>query len=266
MEKIDEVLSIFQKEMKAWLDNPASHAFWGSCQEVNDRAMTDKGSGVFIDAIKEMTEEGVELVLRSIKAAYMGEYFELSGEVKEGKEHDGELTWLLAVGDTFLQILADKAGEMGGDACTIQTIIGKSPRGGAGLTTEESIIQGCQTGTNRRTEQDGELLCILPERLKTDKALKIFQRAIDAGMMEKTATGLKWLQIGIAGGKTQLAYFCGKLCDYENGGYKGNVGDSVSYEVFEKLFNVTRLDRALAQCYEARKPQWWREKIDALFY
>ncbi len=261
-----DVLTVFQKEMKAWLDNPASHAFWGSYQEVNDRAMTDKGSGVFIDAVKEMTEKGVELVLRSIKAAYMGEYFELSGEVKEGKEHDEELTWLLAVGDTFLQILADKAGEVGGDASTIHSIIGKSPRGGVGLTTVGNIIQGCETSTKDENHASSELLCILPERLKTDKTLKIFQRAIDAGMMEKTATGLKWLQIGIAGGKTQLAYFCGKLCGYENGGYKGNVGDSVSYEVFEKLFNVTRLDRALAQCYEAGKPQWWREKIDALFY
>ncbi len=116
------------------------------------------------------------------------------------------------------------------------------------------------------TSNCSDLENILPGQLKTDEALKIFQRAIDANMMEKTAIGLKWLQIGKKGCKTQLAYFCGKLCGYENGGYKGNVGDSVCYGVFEKLFNETRLDRALAQCYEVKKPQWWRDKIDAIFF
>ena len=115
-----------------------------------------------------------------------------------------------------------------------------------------------------------ELKDLLPDELNTDEAVKIFQRAIDRGLIKKTATGLEWLQIGTKGGKTQLAYFCGKICGYENGGenggYKGNVGNRVCYNEFEKLFNVSRLDRALAQCYEAKKPQWWREEIDTLFY
>lgn len=111
-----------------------------------------------------------------------------------------------------------------------------------------------------------ELKDLLPDELNTDEAVKVFQRAIDRGLIKKTVTGLEWLQIGTKGGKTQLAYFCGKICGYENGGYKGNVGNRACYNEFEKLFNVSRLDRALAQCYEAKKPQWWRRKIDTLFY
>ena len=111
-----------------------------------------------------------------------------------------------------------------------------------------------------------ELKDLLPDELNTDEAVKVFQRAIDRGLIKKTVTGLEWLQIGTKGGKTQLAYFCGKICGYENGGYKGNVGNRACYNEFEKLFNVSRLDRALAQCYEAKKPQWWRGKIDTLFY
>lgn len=108
------------------------------------------------------------------------------------------------------------------------------------------------------------LIGLLPEQLKTDEAVKIFQRAIDAKMIEKTATGLKWLQMGHTGWKSQLAYFGGKLYGYKYSVY-GNIGGRVNYEGLEKLFGVTRLERALRQAHEAKKPQWWRKKIDAIF-
>lgn len=109
-----------------------------------------------------------------------------------------------------------------------------------------------------------ELKGLLPDQLKTDEAVTIFQRAIDAQLIERTATGLKWVQIGHTGGKGQLAYFCGKLFGYEYDVY-GNKGGRVNYEGLEKLFGVTRLDRALKQVHEAKKHQWWRETIDAIF-
>ena len=108
------------------------------------------------------------------------------------------------------------------------------------------------------------LIDLLPDHLKSDEVVEIFQRAIDAKMIEKTATGLKWLQIGSKGGKAQLAYFCGKLFGYEYSAY-GNKGKRVPYKELEELFGVNRLDRALKQVWDAKEPQRWRVKIDALF-
>ena len=121
-----------------------------------------------------------------------------------------------------------------------------------------------QQPQNTAPEPQQGLIGLLPEQLKTDEAVKIFQRAIDAKMIEKTATGLKWLQMGRTGWKSQLAYFGGKLYGYKYSVY-GNIGGRVNYEGLEKLFGVTRLERALRQAHEAKKPQWWRKKIDAIF-
>lgn len=120
-----------------------------------------------------------------------------------------------------------------------------------------------QCPQNIAPEPQRELIDLLPDRLKNDEAVSVFQRAIDAKMIEKNATGLKWLQIGERGRKAQLAYFCGRLCGYENSPF-GNRGGRVCYTELEKLFGETRLDRALEQVWDA-KPQWWRKKIDALF-
>ena len=110
-----------------------------------------------------------------------------------------------------------------------------------------------------------ELKDLLQDELNSDESIRIIQKAIDSGLIEKTNTGLKWLPIGGKSGKAQLAYFCGKLCGYKDGGFRGNVGNRVSYEALEKLFNVSRLDRALKQVYEVKHPQYWRKIIDLLF-
>lgn len=121
-----------------------------------------------------------------------------------------------------------------------------------------------ETNNAQEPQQERGLKDLLPENLKTDEAVRIFKRAIDKGRIKKTSTGLKWVQIGEKGKRAQVAYFCGRLYGYEDGGIS-NVGERVSYKECELLFGESRLDRALRQVYEAKKPQIWRKEIDSLF-
>ncbi len=50
----------------------------------------------------------------------------------------------------------------------------------------------------------------LPEELRTEQAIKYFSRALEAGYMEKTDTGYKWLYGG-GRGQARLGYFCYKV-------------------------------------------------------
>ena len=121
---------------------------------------------------------------------------------------------------------------------------------------------------NKQPQQEKQLL---PDSLNTEKARKIFGRAIAKGWIIKSGKGYKWLGIDgkdNRGSKGQLAYLCGKVYGYHrvvNNGVYSNGGDRVPYEALQALFNATRLDRALVQVYEAKKPQQWRSKIDTLF-
>lgn len=106
----------------------------------------------------------------------------------------------------------------------------------------------------------------LPDSLNTEIARKVFGKAIANGWMSKTASGYKWRGIDGKASKAQLAYLCGKVYGYQYGNtYSGNVGDRVPYEALQALFSITRLDRALRQANEAKKPQRWRQIIDSLF-
>jgi len=113
-------------------------------------------------------------------------------------------------------------------------------------------------------EPQQELKDILPEQLKTDEAVKIFQKAIDARMIEKTATGLKWFKT-----KQLLAYFATRMSDkfslitrLDKDGNK-----TTDWKTFETLFGEQGLKGA--------KQNWMRlntkfkptgfEKVDALF-
>lgn len=102
-------------------------------------------------------------------------------------------------------------------------------------------------------EPQKELKDILPEHLKTDEAVKIFQRAIDAKMIEKTDTGLKWLKT-----KALLAYFLGHWL-------KDGVFPETEYD---KLFGESRLGKAYSQLMNNKcgdgKPKGF-EEIDKLF-
>jgi hypothetical protein len=111
-----------------------------------------------------------------------------------------------------------------------------------------------------------ELKDLLPERLRNDEALKIFQRAIDANLIEKTATGLKW-QLSNA----LLAYLCGIVY----------CGDTSPWDEYYKEYIVKKRrskffpDKALSELFGVKnlgqsrlqliyKPRGY-EKVDVLF-
>ena len=102
--------------------------------------------------------------------------------------------------------------------------------------------------------------------LNTGLAPMVFPKAIERGWMKKTTGGAKWLGTDGNASKAQLAYFCGRVYGYElNSKVNGNAGGHVPYEALQRYFNVTRLDRSLKQCYEAKKEQPWRKIIDSIF-
>lgn len=105
----------------------------------------------------------------------------------------------------------------------------------------------------------------LPDELCTDKAQKAFAKAIEKGWIEKSTTGLKWLGTDGKGKKAELAYLCASIYGYIYSSYNGNLGNNVPYEALNKYFGVTRLDRAVQQVFEAKKPQLWRKTIDKIF-
>lgn len=105
----------------------------------------------------------------------------------------------------------------------------------------------------------------LPDELNTQKAQKTFAKAIAKGWIVRIPDGgFEWLGTDRKGSKAQLSYLCAKVYGYQYNVTKGNVGENVPYEALERLFNVTRLDRAMQQTFEAKKPQLWRGTIDQI--
>ena len=106
----------------------------------------------------------------------------------------------------------------------------------------------------------------LPLELDTDEAREKFAEAVARGWMIEKGDGYEWRGVAEKGKRGQLAYFCGRVYGYERGAtYEGNTGAHVPYQQLERLFSETRLDRALSQVYEAKKPQPWRRLIDEIF-
>lgn len=112
--------------------------------------------------------------------------------------------------------------------------------------------------------QHVELKDLLPEKLKTDEAVKVFQKAIDAKLITYSQEGLKWNDT-----KQLLAYFATKVSEkfsltirLDKDGNK-----TTAWNPFEALFNEQGLKGA--------KQNWMRlntrfeptgfEKVDALF-
>lgn len=105
---------------------------------------------------------------------------------------------------------------------------------------------------------------LLPEKLKVNEAVKVFQRAIDDGLIANSPEGLKWNDT-----KQLLAYFATKIS--EKFGLTTRLdkdeNKTTDWKTFETLFNVRGLKGA--------KQNWMRlhthfeptgfEKIDALF-
>lgn len=105
----------------------------------------------------------------------------------------------------------------------------------------------------------------LPDEVNTPKAQKDFAKAIKEGWMKaRPEGGFEWIGFGKQPSKAQLSYLCAKIYGYQYSVRNGNVGDNVPYEALNGLFGVTRLDRAMQQTYEAKKPQRWRLQIDQI--
>lgn len=90
--------------------------------------------------------------------------------------------------------------------------------------------------------------------MDNERAKKYFPKAIEAGLMEKTNDGYKWL----FGGVTRLGYFIRKV-------FNPDRLQVVPYKGLEQLFGVTKLDNAIDRAETTKKPQPWRKKIDELF-
>lgn len=112
--------------------------------------------------------------------------------------------------------------------------------------------------------QQMELKDLLPNKLKADEAVEVFQKAIDAQLITNSPEGLKWNDT-----KQLLAYFATKVSDKFNLTTKldkdGN--KTTDWKTFETLFKQKGLKGA--------KQNWMRlktkfeptgfEKVDALF-
>lgn len=97
-----------------------------------------------------------------------------------------------------------------------------------------------------------------PQEPSTDRAKKAFAAAVEAGFMEKTDTGYKWLyNLNNKGSKASLAYFLVKVYSPDN-------TTQTPYTPLGALFGVSRLDSAADSVFNAINPQPWRAKIDEL--
>lgn len=89
----------------------------------------------------------------------------------------------------------------------------------------------------------------------TARAKKAFGKAIEAGYMEKTDTGYKWLYNN--GTKASLSYFLVQV-------YNPDGAFQTPFKALGSLFGVKALDSASDKAFTAKNPQKWREPIDEL--
>lgn len=88
----------------------------------------------------------------------------------------------------------------------------------------------------------------------TDREIKYYEKAIGAGMAEKTEQGYRWLYNG--GSNVSFGYFINKV-------HRPNSTERLPYKRMEKLWNFKRLDSAIYQSVD--RDQKWKKDIDALF-
>ena len=111
---------------------------------------------------------------------------------------------------------------------------------------------------------EGEYVLQLPNELNTEKAQRVFNKAIGKGWVRANNDGFEWVGIDGKRIKAQLGYLCAEIYGYKYNAKTGNEGENIPYEALQRLFSVTRLDRAIQQVYEAQKPQLWRRQIDEI--
>lgn len=97
-----------------------------------------------------------------------------------------------------------------------------------------------------------------PREPSNERAKRAFAKAVEAGYMEKTETGYKWLYLnGRRGSNTSLGYFLVRVYDPDN-------KSEIPMTALQALFGVKRLDRATNRATTPQKPQKWRGAIDEL--
>lgn len=129
-------------------------------------------------------------------------------------------------------------------------------RKGGGLATTpnepQQAAEGQQMG-NGVPQQEKSLQDLLPKELKSVEAVAVFQRAIDANMMEWTGVSFKWYKT-----KALLAYLMGHFL----------VDGVFPDKVYSNLFGVQRLGMAYYRLADNKhgdgKPRGY-EDIDKLF-
>ena len=126
--------------------------------------------------------------------------------------------------------------------------------------------QRCDLNTKEkeqsRSDKDGNFN--LPKILDTQRAQMYFKMAFDKGYMKIEGDHLSWLGVNAKGRKSQLAYFCGRIYDYQNS-IVGNTGQNFPEEELDTLFQEKELYKLLPQIYAAKKKQGWRTILDSMF-
>ena len=89
-----------------------------------------------------------------------------------------------------------------------------------------------------------------PEEL-TEREIKYYGKAIEAGMAKKTEQGYRWL-----GSKVSFCYFINKV-------HRPKATERLPYKRMEKLWNIKRLDSAVNQSADWKQKR--KKDIDALF-
>lgn len=121
------------------------------------------------------------------------------------------------------------------------------------------LLEHCRNvinGTDGQSQRETQPNKTKEPQQRTEREKKYFAKAIEAGLMQETGTGYKWIYQ--SGSKASLAYFLKRI--YNPDGLR-----ETPYKKLEAHFSVTRLDRATQQLLEAKNVQKWRGKIDELF-
>lgn len=105
------------------------------------------------------------------------------------------------------------------------------------------VFQNSRADNTESNKKDAEEL--------TEREIKYYGKAMEAGMAEKTEQGYRWL-----GSNVSFGYFIDKV-------HRPKATERLPYKRMEKLWGIKRLDSAVSQ--SADRKHKWEKDIDALF-
>ncbi len=117
---------------------------------------------------------------------------------------------------------------------------------------------------NIEPQQGEQTTVVLPDVLNTQKTRAVFDEAISRGWMKENGKGdYEWLGLKDwkRGRQQQFVYMVGQMYGYKKSD-SGNEGNSIPCKPLEKLFGISGIYSLLIKCWEASKPQPWRQAID----